>query len=154
MAKVRMKTSELEDGMVVAEDVRVISGSLLARKGSKINKYLIKMLDRYGIRSIYIRQEEQEESINPVDVNTQDNDNLLDNTRENIDLDMSEEEDVSLSETIKRSPEFKSYVETFNKTLKDYKNSIGNIVNNNKEINKEELLGQVNSVLSKIQDDL
>lgn len=57
MKKIRVKTSDLKQGMRVAEDVYALNGTLIALKNSIINKKLISIFQHYKIRDINIQRD-------------------------------------------------------------------------------------------------
>ena len=54
----RKKLSELEEGTVLADDVKDDSGRLLIVKGTRLSESLISRLQRIGVIFVYIESEE------------------------------------------------------------------------------------------------
>lgn len=114
----RISTSELVPGMVVAEDVYTYTNQLLIPRGTILNDKAITKLEFYSI--INIRVEDSTSKKNAEEIQMQ--------------------EDISFSERIKKSPEFREFKKRFDEEVPKFNKMLNAIAQNKRPINLDELL--------------
>ncbi|MBQ9765496.1 MAG: HD-GYP domain-containing protein [Lachnospiraceae bacterium] len=99
MAKKRVRTRELEVGMIVADDIYSLNGQLILGKHSILTERLLAKLNFYSIPSISIEEIENDEPISG-----------------------------TLSAIVKKSEEYTKFREEFNNVVKDLDNIMGKLM--------------------------
>ncbi len=122
----RLQTSELIPGMVTAEDVFNYNGQMILPKGLVLTDRAITRLEFYSILSVRIEDATQDVA---------------------IPLPAAPEEDLSKSEIIRSSQEFKEFRIHFDQGISDFRNSINDIVEKNAVVDTKELLSDALSLL-------
>lgn len=64
----KLRTERLQSGMVVAKDIIDITGMLLVAKGATLNEQLITRLSKRGVDLVWIENNEEETSLNPLEI--------------------------------------------------------------------------------------
>lgn len=121
----RILTQDLVPGMVTAEDVFTYNNQLILPKDLELTDKTITKLEFYSILSVRIKDDTA--AIEPAS---------------------PPKEDISYSEKIKASPEFKEFKKNFDDSISNVKSSINDIVNKHAPVDVEALLSQTNRLLS------
>ena len=123
----RILTQDLVPGMVTAEDVYTYNNQLVLLKDMELTDKTITKLEFYSILSVRIK----------------------DDTAGITADEKQEEENLSYSQKIKASEEFKQFKLNFDNTVEDVKLKVNDIVTKNaEEVSTEELLQETNNLLS------
>ncbi|MBO4679276.1 MAG: HD-GYP domain-containing protein [Lachnospiraceae bacterium] len=115
----RLNTSELTPGMVAAEDVYTYTNQLIIPRGTILTDKAITKLEFYSIINVRVEDELSK--------------SYLDNPEM--------PEDVSYSEKIKNSPEFKEFKERFEKEVPKFQNLLDSVALNTRSLNLDEVFG-------------
>ncbi len=125
MNTVKLFTSQVIPGMIVAEDVFTFNNQMIISKGTVIDDKLITRLKFYSVNTITVNTEEDTQSMfnQPV---------------------VSEQ---AMSEKIKATPEFQYYKSEMPIAVDLLRNQIHDIVGTNAKVDQNALLGNVQSLL-------
>ena len=64
----KLRTDQLQSGMVVAKDIMDITGKLLVAKGVTLNEPLISRLAQREIDIVWVKSDDQEVSLSPKEI--------------------------------------------------------------------------------------
>ena len=129
----RIKTSKLVPGMVTAEDVFNYSNQLILPRGLKLTDKIITKLEFYSI--LYVNVEDFEETEAPAP------------SQSEIEK-VIEQDQLSYSEKITNSESYIKFRQNFVKEVSQIKNSINDMVDRNVPINTDNLLKEVDRLVT------
>ena len=124
----KLKTSQLTPGMIVAKDVYSIGDHLIVPAGFQLTDRTITRLAFYTIPYIYIKDS--------VDLQDKKNDDSL-----------YQEEEQAYSAFVKNSPEFKKFSVEFTEDVSKFKTMINDVVEKNAPLDVDTLLNDTVSLL-------
>ena len=76
----KLRTDQLQPGMVVAKDIMDITGKLLVAKGVTLSEQLIPRLSQRGVDLVWVESDEEEISLSPKEI-----ERIKEEIRENLD---------------------------------------------------------------------
>ena len=131
----RILTQKLVPGMVVAEDVYTYNNQLVLLKDTELTDKAITKLEFYSILSIRIKGDSAPVSESADDVPP---------------------EEMSYSQRIKASPEFKEFKQSFENSVDDFRGQVNDIltVSPGNSVDTDALLDNTNSLISKAPSGL
>lgn len=121
MGKKKVSLLEVRPGMVLANNIFSQSGNLLIGKGTPLNDKLIALLRMNSVYIVYIQLDE----------------NIFGEGHSN----------EKHGETVQDTPAFEKFEKVYSQTVELYSNTINQIVYQNKSINVDELLSQVDTIV-------
>ncbi len=119
----RVSTGLLVPGMVLETDVYNYNDQLILPEGLVLNDKAIEKLKYYSIVSVRVKDEVKTESGQKV------------------------EDDLSYSERIRRSPEFKKFKEDFDRTVVEMSRMLSDVVAKNMPLDTDKLIGDAFALL-------
>lgn len=126
MKKTKILTSQATPGMLIADDVYTMSNQLIIAAGTIITDKVITRLKFYSIHQIFISvDEDEDESLPEVPLKTE-----------------------LYAEKVKKSEEFKKFSSSLLASSSNFRKQVSRLVDNNEKINEDQLLFDVNSVLT------
>lgn len=117
----RISTKELVPGMITAEDVYTYNDQLILPKGLVLTDKAITKLEFYSVLSIQVEDEVHHTE--------------------------SFTEDLSYSQKVQSSPEYKAFIARFDESLVDFKANLNDIVEKNAPLDPDVLLNQALNLL-------
>ncbi len=126
----RISIREAVPGMITAEDVYTFSNQLVIGKGTRLSDKVITKLRFYSVSHFSIIVEEAKAQHTPP-----------------IAMD-------SYSKTIKASPEFKKFNESFVESIGDFKSNLTEILKSEQDIDVTELLNHTNKIMSEARNGI
>ncbi|XME02481.1 HD-GYP domain-containing protein [Lachnospiraceae bacterium C1.1] len=109
----RVLTQNLSPGMITAEDVYSYNNQLIIAKGGALTDKIITKLEFYSVLSVKIKDGKDDDSLSEAPAAKKPK---------------KAEKQLSYSENIKASPEFKKFSMEFNKSLGEFRTSINDLV--------------------------
>lgn len=143
MTTKRMFTTKVQPDMVVAEDVRTAEQQLIIPAGTVLTQEIIDALKERSIFAVKIQMEEDGEK--PI-VGSDD----LKHLPENIPV----VEEGNYYESIRETKEFQEFNRTFVQTVDNLKDVFNRVVMQNEQIDSEQMLEEVENVVSKSRNSL
>ena len=119
-----ISVSQLQAGMVLADDIYIFDNKLLLPKDTELTDYMINKMGFYAISNVKVKDSVPSETVIP-----------------------ASGEDESYSKRLKHSPEFKTFKEEFFKNLYVLKTEFLDIANKNEKIQPSEFLNRINSII-------
>lgn len=126
----RISLREAIPGMVTAEDIFTHSNQLVIERGTVLSEKVITRLRFYSITHFNIITEVSESS-SPKQIKTE-----------------------SYSNTIKKSPEFKKFNQTFVSSVSDFKGKLTTILKSEEGLNIDELLEHTNKMIAQARNGI
>lgn len=116
--------SQLQAGMILAEDIYIFDNKLLLPKDTKLTDYMINKIGFYAITKVKVKDSVPSETVIPVSA-----------------------EEESYAKRLRHSHEFKTFKEEFFKNLYVLKTEFLDIANKNAKIRPNEFLSRINSII-------
>lgn len=132
MKQKKIATARAVPGMIVASDIYTDNNQLIISKNTYLTDRIITRLKFYAIREFPIFIPEPEKAKEPP----------------------QEEELLTYSQRVRRTPEFKKFNSTFISTAKKFKSSLDSIAEPGAEINIDQLLLETNNILYNCRNGL
>lgn len=123
MNTIKILTSQAIPGMIVSEDVYTKDLHLVISKGTTLTDKIITRLEFYSITDFSVYSDDSNDNVGPEYV-----------------------ENTFYSE-IKNSDSFKRFQKAYQNTVKNFKASIDNIVENNEDVDPEHILSDVSKII-------
>lgn len=136
----RILTQDLIPGMITAEDVFSYSNQLVVAKDTVLNDKTITKLEFYSILSIRVKDSADTADVEDI--------SLPSYAEENKSNSQPASEEVTYSDRVKASPEFKVFKKNFENSLDSVKSSLNDIVQRHAPINEDELLSETSGLLA------
>jgi putative nucleotidyltransferase with HDIG domain len=130
----RISIRQAVPGMISADDVYSFNNQLIIAKGTQLNDKIITRLKFYQINELYITLEENKQATQP--------------TKPTV------KKEVSASQKIKQSTEFKQFNQTFDKSIVEFKSSLSAVINESTPIDITNLLQNTKEILSKSRNGI
>lgn len=136
----RVRTSNLVPGMISAEDVYSYNNQLILPKGTELTDKIITRLEFYSVLAIKVEDKMASEVGSSVDES-------LDGASNETSF-SSITENLSYSEKIKATTQFKEFKKNFVENTEALQGNLRKIVEDNAPINADELLSSVSNLIS------
>lgn len=120
MRKSRVRSEKLEVGMITAADVIAIVGTTIVTKGTVLDYYNIDKIRKSGVTAVIIE----------------------------VDDELPQKRSFSSVEEVKNSPEFKEFKQNFDASKDEIKVHLDRIVRTDAEVNIEQMISEVDVVMS------
>ena len=126
--KIRVRIEKLKNGMIIADEVYSIIGSMIIPANTKVTKKVIELLNFHRIPIVAVVQEEYKEE--------------------------KEETEPTHLEKVRASKEFKVFEMNFNQVTADLEGKINEIVYLDKEVNVEQLWNNLSTLINRTDNSI
>ena len=153
MKSKRMFTTRVKENMVVSEDVYTADEQLLIPEGTVLTTEIIEALKERSIFAVRIQMDE--DGMTPVEGSADDiSGNILPQPGISPGASVAEPEEGNYYQAVRETKEFQEFSETFLQTVDKFKDVFNRVVMQNEEIDSEEILEEVENVISKSRNSL
>ena len=158
MAGKRMLTARMKEGMILDDDVYTSEEQLLIPKGTALTQEIIAALKEHSVFAARIRVgEDGKTPVTEAEVKEEAKEQE-EATEQELQEPLPEApkalENMQYYEKVRETEEFKVFNEAFVQTVDSLKDTFNHAVMNNEEIDSDQILGEVENVVSKSRNSL